>query len=194
VGARLRFDDRVTARLVRRARFPVAQLDLPESLLDDPDEVTVDLAAFAIGEQREVLGDGVTVIVGLPPLPHGAWSPSAEVLLALCRRLGDAGVALIRLTGAADLEMADRVRTEARVATCLDVGTGWATRGPLEDRSPWPEQIHVPVLAGRLDLVAGWPLSSATWEAAGPAVPPVVATPDPQPAAALAASPESRSR
>lgn len=168
VGARLTAEDTSGAALVARAGFRAVQLDLG-------DDLTQPVSVLA--RQRELLGDHVMLAVTMRPPDGDAWSPAASETLARCVALAEAGADLVRLGGPGvavgavesahlpHLDLLDRIRTETGLATCADGGTGWALSAPADPSATWPEEIHVALLSGRIDLMAGWPLTSPGWPA-----------------------------
>jgi 2-polyprenyl-6-methoxyphenol hydroxylase-like FAD-dependent oxidoreductase len=155
-------------RAAAQAGFDLVEvvLELSEPPIADPRELTAAAAQTPLVVAADVTIDDV-------------WSAGGDALVETVRALADAGVRALRLratTGRTHpiggerhlpgLALADRVRTETGLAITLTVPPGWALlapeSGPGDDFST---AAHVALVAGRIDLLATWPLPVALSQA-----------------------------
>jgi hypothetical protein len=94
--------------------------------------------------------------------PSGdAWSPDGEALVRHCHALRARQVAAVHLHGRWELlaDFADRIRTETGLPVIVNGADGWALRKRRDgEADDWATLLHLALVSGRVDLVAGWPL------------------------------------
>jgi len=169
------------------ARRIAAAGALPAARLADADPARVEGAAAAgfelVVAPVEPGGDVAALVAtaggALPALAWeipavDAWSDAGETFVAHAQAAADAGVRLLLLSaaaareeagrlgrGLAGLALADRVRTEAGVPVALAVPSGWGLHPPADGQADdCSTALHVALVAGRIDLVASWPLAA----------------------------------
>jgi 2-polyprenyl-6-methoxyphenol hydroxylase-like FAD-dependent oxidoreductase len=109
------------------------------------------------------------------------WQPRAAERVRLADELvhaGGLGVRLIPDLASPDherpfrphpalpgLALADRIRTETGALVTLTAAPGWSLSAPLSSSGDdWSAQAHMALVAGRIDLLATWPLPLAAHE------------------------------
>lgn len=120
---------------------------------------------------------GIPLVARLDVPAEPVWSDTGVEFARRCDRLASAGVAAFHLGDARDTDplsswthlvgYADRIRAGTRRPVAVDGPEGWALERPAgTGADDWPTRMHVALLAGRLDLVATWPLPGTTRGAA----------------------------
>jgi anthraniloyl-CoA monooxygenase len=130
-----------------------------------------------VAPEQAALGTGLVALRGsagaevvfaeLPCPPASEWSGEGDDLVERARALAERGVAGVLLAPdpsreswwAAQLCLASRIRTEVGLPVAVCAPDGWAldlATDPATDS--WPARIHLALVSGRADLIAGWPV------------------------------------
>lgn len=117
---------------------------------------------------------GVPLLAAWPVLLVDPWQPEGTALVERAAALVAAGATGVRLVpdlagpdreagmrphpALPGLALADRIRTETGALVALTVADGWGLAPPADDGDDWRTQAHMALVAGRVDLLATWPL------------------------------------
>lgn len=107
----------------------------------------------------------VALCAGLSQPPGDAWSTGVDDLVVRCHELRSHGVSAVHLHGDWErvVDVADRIRAETALPVIADGPDGWALRGPRTgEKDDHATRLHLALVSGRIDLVAGWPLARST--------------------------------